>query len=109
MKQVYSMYFSGTDTTKKVTEFLAGRLAEDLNRKKIVYDFTLPDARKGYPEFTEDDIVIFVTLMRMKAVFIIRRNWKKCMKGGQNRNFFFDEKSETRICRNLPQQEQGNE
>ena len=81
MKQVYSMYFSGTDTTKKVTEFLAGRLAEDLNRKKIVYDFTLPDARKG----------------------------KKCMKGGQNRNFFFDEKSETRICRNLPQQEQGNE
>ena len=96
MKQVYSMYFSGTDTTKKVTEFLAGRLAEDLNRKKIVYDFTLPDARKGYPEFTEDDI-------------IIRRNWKKCMKGGQNRNFFFDEKSETRICRNLPQQEQGNE
>ena len=82
MKQVYSMYFSGTDTTKKVT---------------------------GYPEFTEDDIVIFGTLMRMKAVFIIRRNWKKCMKGGQNRNFFFDEKSETRICRNLPQQEQGNE
>ena len=47
MKQVYSMYFSGTDTTKKVTEFLAGRLAENLNRKKIVYDFTLPDARKG--------------------------------------------------------------
>lgn len=89
MRKIYGMYFSGTDTTKKIVEFLADRLSQYLQGEKRIYDFTLPAARKGYPEFTEDDIVIFGTLMRMKAVFIIRRNWKKCMKGGQNRRYFF--------------------
>lgn len=61
MGKVYGMYFSGTDKTKQLTEFLADQLAERLNREKTIYDFTLPDARKGYPEFMKDDIVIFGT------------------------------------------------
>ena len=61
MRKIYGMYFSGTDTTKKTVEFLADRLSRYLQGEKRIYDFTLPGARKGYPEFTEDDIVIFGT------------------------------------------------
>ena len=61
MRKIYGMYFSGTDTTKKIGEFLADRLSQYLQGEKRIYDFTLPAARKGYPEFTEDDIVVFGT------------------------------------------------
>ena len=61
MRKIYGMYFSGTDTTKKIVEFLADRLSQYLQGEKRIYDFTLPAARKGYPEFTEDDIVVFGT------------------------------------------------
>lgn len=54
------MYFSATDTTKKVVTGIAEKISENIDREIPInpIDFTLPDIRKKAVCFTEEDIVI---------------------------------------------------
>lgn len=54
------MYFSATDTTKKVVSNLADRILYNMGDKVIVnhIDFTLPSVRQEPISFNSDDIVI---------------------------------------------------
>ena len=66
IRNVYAAYFSGTGTTEKTVTEIATTIASGLNAgEKTVelktYDFTLPDARKNPPTFSENDLVIFGT------------------------------------------------
>lgn len=51
---VYAVYFTGTETTKKIV----CRLAEQLDDKYIDVDFSLPKSREGSLSFHKDDLVI---------------------------------------------------
>jgi len=55
-KKISAMYFSATDTTKKIVS----KIAENINMGSAVniIDFTLPDVRKEPVSFAEEDIVI---------------------------------------------------
>lgn len=59
-KKITAMYFSATDTTKKVVSGIAKKISENIDRKITInsIDFTLPGVRKEPVSFTEDDIVI---------------------------------------------------
>ena len=59
--RVVAMYFSPTNTTKKVTEEIAGVLAANLNCRQCVVDFTLPGVREYVQTFNKGDLVIFGT------------------------------------------------
>lgn len=83
MAKIYGMYFSGTDTTKKIVEFLADQLAKEKNLEKIIYDFTLPDRRKGYPKFEKDDIVVFGTPVIARRVPNVLLPYLKTIEGNQ--------------------------
>ncbi|MCT4595565.1 MAG: EFR1 family ferrodoxin [Anaeromicrobium sp.] len=59
-KRINTMYFSATDTTKKVVEELGKKIAENMNREMSInnIDFTLPLVRENQVSFNEYDIVI---------------------------------------------------
>lgn len=59
-KKINTMYFSATDTTKKVVTGIAKKFSENIDREINInnIDFTLPEARKKPVSFTEEDIVI---------------------------------------------------
>ena len=59
-KRLNIMYFSATDTTKKVVCRIADSMLENLNLKSIIQniDFTLPNVREKSVSFTGEDIVI---------------------------------------------------
>ncbi len=61
IKKVWAMYFSATDTTKKITCRIADGLAAALTCERGVCDFTLPDARTCVYEFSGEDLVVFGT------------------------------------------------
>ncbi len=54
------MYFSGTDTTKKVVCGIGKTLSENFQIKEKInnVDFTLPKVRGKVVSFSEEDIVI---------------------------------------------------
>lgn len=54
------MYFSPTDTTKKIVSSLSCKIAEKAGKVKPdkTFDFTLPDARNEILSFTPDDFVV---------------------------------------------------
>ena len=60
-KKINAMFFSATDTTKKIVCTIAQEISEHLsetqNYKSI--DFTLPAARETPVTFTEEDLVVF--------------------------------------------------
>jgi len=60
IKNINTMYFSATGTTKKVIDELANNLLEIADFKGIIknVDFTLPEVRKEPVSFTEEDVVI---------------------------------------------------
>jgi len=60
MKRINSLYFSGTGTTRKVVLALAKSLAAKMEEsvELLEMDFSLPEARKQSPQFTEEDLVI---------------------------------------------------
>lgn len=61
-KNIWSMYFSATGTTEKIVTFVADELAAKAGMesgKAQRYDFTLPAAREGQPQFGEEDVVVF--------------------------------------------------
>ncbi|SHI01136.1 EFR1 family ferrodoxin [Desulfosporosinus lacus] len=59
-KKTNAMYFSATDTTKKIVSRIAEKISENLDKPSAVnvIDFTLPDVRKEPVSFTKEDIVV---------------------------------------------------
>ena len=60
-KKIWAMYWSATGTTRTVVTAVAGKMAEELGLTLKEYDFTLPTARQGAPEFGPEDVVVFGT------------------------------------------------
>jgi len=60
-KKVWSVYFSGTGTTKKTVNRIARGLARALNVPCEEAPFTLPEMRRRKAEFSADDLVVFGT------------------------------------------------
>jgi len=60
IKNINTMYFSATDTTKKIVTGIASKMTENIDRQMTInnIDFTLPDARKKPVSFTEQDLVV---------------------------------------------------
>lgn len=61
IKRVWAVYFSATNTTKKIVTAVADRSAELLGAERMEYDFTLPAMRKEGFTAEKDDLVIFGT------------------------------------------------
>lgn len=60
IKRIYKIYFSPTGTTEKVVSALASGLSvKHPGAGVYTYDFTLPSARTGFPQLTEEDLVVF--------------------------------------------------
>ena len=57
---INAMYFSATDTTKKVVSGIAKKILENIDRKKTInnIDFTMPGVRIKPVSFSEEDVVI---------------------------------------------------
>lgn len=60
-KRVWAVYFSATDTTKKVVTAIADEAAKVLGAERADYDFTLPAMRQEGFQAEADDLVIFGT------------------------------------------------
>ena len=62
-KKINAMYFSPTETTKKVVLGIAKKIAEATGPRAIVHeiDFTFPGVRKIPAVFTQDDVVVVGT------------------------------------------------
>ena len=58
-KKIWAMYFSATGTTEKIVTCIADELAAREGGRAERYDFTLPQAREGQPEFGVNDVVVF--------------------------------------------------
>ena len=58
-KKVWSMFFSPTGTTEKVTTAIARKISSVLDTDIEIYDFTLPGAREKEKSFGPDAIVVF--------------------------------------------------
>ncbi|MEA4826895.1 MAG: EFR1 family ferrodoxin [Clostridium sp.] len=59
-KKINAIYFSATDTTKKIVSGIAKKIADNIGNETAInnIDFTLPKVRKEPVSFTEKDIVI---------------------------------------------------
>ena len=59
-KTINAMYFSATDTTKKVVSGIAKKISENIEREITInnIDFTLPGVRIIPVSFSEEDVVI---------------------------------------------------
>lgn len=60
-KKVWAVYFSATDTTKKIVLTIADEAARLLGAEREDYDFTLPGMRENSFAAGKDDLVIFGT------------------------------------------------
>lgn len=61
IKTVWAVYFSGTDTTKKVVTSIATKIATEHNVPLETYCFNSPAVRKEEKHFSSDDLVVFGT------------------------------------------------
>ena len=61
LDRVWSVYFSGTGTTKKTVCRLGRQTAERLGLEWVQLDFTLPQARRLPMQFSATDLVFFGT------------------------------------------------
>ena len=59
IKRICQIYFSPTGTTEKVVQAVSAALADDLDAKSFIYDFTLPQARTSFPQLAPTDLVLF--------------------------------------------------
>jgi ferredoxin/protein involved in ribonucleotide reduction len=59
-KKINMMYFSATDTTKKVVSGIAENISENIGKEITIniINFTLPGVRKDPVSFTKEDVVI---------------------------------------------------
>lgn len=63
IKKVWAIFFSPTDTTKKVVCRIADNLASGLSASREDYDFTLPKKRTDFPSVSGEagDLIVFGT------------------------------------------------
>lgn len=61
IKAVCAAFFSATGTTKKIVWEIAKEIAVELKISLREFDFTLPQARRNPPVFSENEIVVFGT------------------------------------------------
>ena len=61
IKAVCAAFFSATGTTKKIVWEIAKEIAFELKISLREFDFTLPQARRNPPVFSENEIVVFGT------------------------------------------------
>lgn len=59
--RIWAAYFSPTGNTKKIVTQIATTLSKKLDATLCRHNFTLPKSRHQYPEFADDDLVIFGT------------------------------------------------
>lgn len=59
IKKIWAVYFSPTETTKKITTTIAQSLSHKLEAEYNVFDFTLAKARQTEKSFEETDLVVF--------------------------------------------------
>lgn len=59
ISRVLAAYFSGTGTTKKVVEEIAGAIASSLGINYDVCEFSLPSSRDNPLRFSGNDLVVF--------------------------------------------------
>jgi NAD-dependent dihydropyrimidine dehydrogenase PreA subunit/flavodoxin len=59
-KRIHTLYFSATDTTRKIVTSIASELAKHFDQDKVELntDFTLPEGRKAGTSYEKDDVVI---------------------------------------------------
>lgn len=55
---VYGLYFSPTDNTKKITEILSAKIASELNVELDLINITGPSAREWISSFKNTDLVV---------------------------------------------------
>jgi len=60
IKQISTMYFSASDTTKKVVSAIGRKLSQNIDKEMSInnIDFTLPKVREKSVSFTNQDILI---------------------------------------------------
>jgi ferredoxin len=64
-KRVWTAFFSGTETTKKVVTNIADTISDELSEEgqkaimRVDFDFSLPKVRARKAGFSEEDIVVF--------------------------------------------------
>ncbi|NCB41254.1 MAG: ferredoxin [Clostridia bacterium] len=59
IKKIQSVYFSGTDSTKKIVSLIAQELSRLLNAELQTIDFSLPSMREKPLVFSKDELVVF--------------------------------------------------
>lgn len=61
IQRVVAMYFSPTNTTKKVVKGIADVLSDNLKCEQCDVEFTLPGVRENIQTFGKEDLVVFGT------------------------------------------------
>ena len=74
IRKVWAMYFSPTGTTEKTVTALASEIAEMTGAgTPYIFDFTLPDARKSFPEINCGEGMISGILIGIVAWMVLGR------------------------------------
>lgn len=84
MKNINLIYFSATDTTKKIVEAIAQGLGDTYTE----YNITLPDARKQRLQFTCEDLVIIGAPVYAGRVLKIAMDYFETVKGNNTHAIF---------------------
>ena len=61
LEKIWAVYFSGTGTTRRTVERIAGGIASRLNLPAESVDFSRPAVRQETLRFGEKDLVVFGT------------------------------------------------
>ncbi|EHQ88201.1 EFR1 family ferrodoxin [Desulfosporosinus youngiae] len=85
-KAINAMYFSPTETTKKVVLRIAENISESMQSGTTIktIDFTLPDVRKEPVSFTKDDILVLGIPVYAGRVPNILLNYLSSIKGNDS-------------------------
>ena len=78
LEKIWAVYFSGTGTTRRTVERIAGGIASRLNLPAESVDFSRPAVRQETLGFGEKDLVVFGTPVyagRVPNVLLGRGRW----------------------------------
>lgn len=79
--QLRAVYFSPTGGTKKIVNALADVLTSALSLPRNDYDFTLPAAREGTPDFAADQLLLFALPVYAGRLPNVMLPWLKKLEG----------------------------
>lgn len=81
-KNIFTMFFSGTDRTKIVTKSLAEALEKELELPLTIIDFSLPKKRESRFKFNKEDILVIGTPVYAGRVPNVLLNFLNGIVGG---------------------------